>query len=194
MRILVAPEESAVPVRGREAVRPARRSGPHDGGRCQPAADSAAGRISGAMSASWADLSESAAASRWRSLPALGGKIAEHPIVGSGFGSTVTYRSQDLRVVAATGGTYTISAFESGLSGLWVKSGILGVVAMGWIPLLGRRVRRGDGRSCAPGRGAWWSWRRRDDAFTPPSTIRSGFAALYLLEGWVAIAKRPTEA
>ncbi len=145
--------------------------------------------------ASRTDLSESAAASRWALLPALNGKIAEHPWLGSGFGSTVTYRSQDPRVVAATGGTYTTSAFEWGWLGLWVKFGILGVAAMGWILVsLGRRV-----------------WRVTDDpafravalgglvaiavthAFTPYLDHPLGFAALYLLEGWAAVARRPTE-
>lgn len=146
--------------------------------------------------ASRADLSESAAASRWALLPALKEKIAEHPIVGSGFGSTVTYRSQDPRVVAATGGTYTTSAFEWGWFGLWVKFGILGVVAMGWILVsLGRRVRRAtdDPALRAVALGGLVAI-AVTHAFTPYLDHPLGFAALYLLEGWVAIAKRPTEA
>ncbi len=70
---------------------------------------------------------DDASASRWKLLPAMWEKIKEHPIVGSGFGATVTYTSRDPRVVQTTGGTYTTYAFEWGWLEHWIKFGILGI-------------------------------------------------------------------
>jgi UDP-N-acetylmuramoyl-L-alanyl-D-glutamate--2,6-diaminopimelate ligase len=47
-------------------------------------------------------------------LPILFDGVKRHPVLGSGFGATVTYKSSDPRVVAATGGVYTNYAFEPG--------------------------------------------------------------------------------
>ncbi len=76
-----------------------------------------------------ADMSESAAASRWELLPVLNAKIREAPLFGHGFGATVTYASKDPRVVASTGGSYTTYAFEWGWHDFAVKIGLFGVFA-----------------------------------------------------------------
>ncbi len=71
--------------------------------------------------------SDDASTSRWKLLPAMWEKIKEHPVIGSGFGATVTYTSRDPRVVQSTGGVYTTYAFEWGWLEHWIKFGILGI-------------------------------------------------------------------
>ncbi len=91
------------------------------------------------------NLEEPAAASRWHLLPILVKKIEEHPILGSGFGATVTYQTLDPRIVKQSGGTYTTYAFEWGWLEHWIKLGILGIPLMLWILFsLGRRVWKLD--------------------------------------------------
>ncbi len=88
-----------------------------------------------------ADVSESAVLSRWQLLPVLWNKIKEHPILGSGFGATVTYQSFDPRVVSTTGGQYTTYAFEWGWLDHWIKFGIVGIPLMLFLLWsIGRRV------------------------------------------------------
>ncbi len=76
---------------------------------------------------------DAATASRWSLLTELHKKIMESPIYGSGFGATVTYESQDRRIVESTGGTYTTSAFEWNYHDIAVKMGILGLLAYGFL-------------------------------------------------------------
>ncbi|MBM3205133.1 hypothetical protein FJZ48_04130 [Candidatus Uhrbacteria bacterium] len=85
---------------------------------------------------------EPAALSRWQLLPILWEKIKERPIVGSGFGATVSYKSFDPRF-ASTGGQVTTYAFEWGWMDLWIKFGIAGIVTMLWLLIsLGYRLWR----------------------------------------------------
>ena len=87
------------------------------------------------------DLAEPAAASRWNLFPVLWQKISERPILGSGFGATVTYQSKDPRILAGrAGGTYTTYAFEWGWMEHWIKFGIIGIPLM--VYLLWSLVRR----------------------------------------------------
>jgi O-antigen ligase len=73
---------------------------------------------------------ESAIGSRWALLPILWSKISDAPIQGKGFGTTVTYKSQDPRVLMLnTGGTYTTYAFEWGWLDIWLKLGIIGLLS-----------------------------------------------------------------
>lgn len=72
---------------------------------------------------------EAATASRWALLPELGKKIKSEPILGSGFGATVTYQASDPRVLEVNAsGTYTTYAFEWGWLDLWLKLGFFGVL------------------------------------------------------------------
>ncbi len=80
-----------------------------------------------------ANMEEEAAVSRWNLLPKMWEKISEHPILGSGFGATVTYESKDPRVVQTTGGKLETYAFEWGWLEHWIKFGILGIPVMLWI-------------------------------------------------------------
>lgn len=76
------------------------------------------------------DTNEAALASRWALLPELWKKIKAEPILGSGFGTTVTYQASDPRVLEVNAlGTYTTYAFEWGWLDLWLKLGIFGVLA-----------------------------------------------------------------
>ncbi|MCC7357267.1 glycosyltransferase [Candidatus Uhrbacteria bacterium] len=79
------------------------------------------------------DGGEAAVISRWNLLSSLKQKIALHPIVGSGFGATVTYETKDPRIIHQSGGTYTTSTFEWGWLEHWVKFGIIGIPLMMWI-------------------------------------------------------------
>ena len=91
-----------------------------------------------------ASIAEPAAASRWALLPKLVQKIKEHPILGSGFGATVTYVTKDPRILESHPyGVYTTYAFEWGWLEHWVKFGIFGIPVMMWILIsLGRRLWR----------------------------------------------------
>lgn len=93
------------------------------------------------------DLSEAAVRSRWDLLPPLGRAIAKHPIVGSGFGTTVTYKSSDPRALQFNPtGEFTTYAFEWGYLDIMLKIGLAGLLVylllivkiwrLGW--LLGR--------------------------------------------------------
>jgi O-antigen ligase len=77
---------------------------------------------------------EAGAASRWALLPVMKEAIAKHPIEGSGLGKTLTYITSDPRVRQhSPDGSYTTHAFEWGWLDVWLKLGLLGVVAMIWL-------------------------------------------------------------
>lgn len=82
---------------------------------------------------------EAAVASRWSLLPVLVKEIKQSPIIGQGFGHSVSYKSSDPRVLADNpSGEYTTYAFEWGYLALWLKLGILGLISYLW--LLGKNV------------------------------------------------------
>jgi hypothetical protein len=75
---------------------------------------------------------EAAVSSRWSLLPVLWQEVRATPIFGQGFGASVTYTSDDPRIVntsAAGSNDYTTYAFEWGYLDVWLKLGLLGVVA-----------------------------------------------------------------
>ncbi|MFA5129472.1 MAG: glycosyltransferase [Patescibacteria group bacterium] len=87
-----------------------------------------------------------AAMSRWKLFHVVAEKIQEHPILGSGFGATVTYQSSDPRLVAqSTNGIVTVYAFEWGWLEHWVKMGIFGMFAVAWLVYgVARRAWKSD--------------------------------------------------
>jgi O-antigen ligase len=88
------------------------------------------------------DNNEAAVASRWALLPALSTEIRKNPIIGQGYGAGVTYKSSDPRVLEQhPDGWYTTYAFEWGYLSIWLKLGILGLLAYLW--LLGQNIYRG---------------------------------------------------
>lgn len=93
-----------------------------------------------------ANLGEDAAVSRWHLFAVLKDKIKGSPILGYGFGATVTYESKDPRIIAETGGIYTTYAFEWGWLEHWIKFGILGIPVMLWVLIsLGWRIWKDEG-------------------------------------------------
>jgi len=75
--------------------------------------------------------SEAASSSRLNQLKPLAVAIAKHPLIGSGFGTSVTYKSDDPRVVPTTaGGTgeFTTYAFEWGYLDMALKFGLAGLI------------------------------------------------------------------
>ncbi len=73
--------------------------------------------------------SESAVSSRIQLLKPLALQIMKNPLFGSGFGTTVTYKTKDPRASAASGGNYTTYAFEWGYLDLLAKLGLIGAAA-----------------------------------------------------------------
>lgn len=74
---------------------------------------------------------EPAGQARLKLLPPLLEAIKNQPILGSGFGSTVSYFSTDPRAVASTAGGsgfVTTYAFEWGWLDLWYKFGLVGLL------------------------------------------------------------------
>ncbi|MDF1497152.1 MAG: glycosyltransferase [Patescibacteria group bacterium] len=135
-------------------------------------------------------VTDAAGSSRWNLLPAMWSKIVADPIIGSGFGSTVTYQSQDPRVLKDNpDGNYTTYAFEWGWLSLWIKFGIFGplIIALLIVSL------------------AWRTWQSKYDwwirtgvistlvgiatihIFTPYLDHPLGFVVLLALEGMLAI-------
>ncbi|TSC95427.1 MAG: Uncharacterized protein Athens101410_558 [Parcubacteria group bacterium Athens1014_10] len=72
---------------------------------------------------------ESAGRSRIDLLPPLFKAIIKHPVLGSGFGAAVTYKSSDPRILETNkDGWHTTYAFEWGYLDLWLKIGLLGLL------------------------------------------------------------------
>src|SRR3989344_1089580 len=77
-----------------------------------------------------ATTQEAARQSLMELLKPLWKGILKHPIIGSGFGATITYNSKDPRILQNNPtGEFTTFAFEWGYLDLWYKMGILGTLA-----------------------------------------------------------------
>jgi O-antigen ligase len=75
---------------------------------------------------------EAGVSSRWSLLPPLWEKIKTAPFSGQGFGSTVTYKTADPRILESNpSGLYTTYAFEWGWLDIWLKLGIFGLLSYG---------------------------------------------------------------
>lgn len=75
---------------------------------------------------------ESAISSRWALLDVLRNDILGNFLLGRGFGARVEYKSSDPRVLEQTAdGVYSTYAFEWGWLDIWLKLGVLGVLAYG---------------------------------------------------------------
>ncbi len=74
--------------------------------------------------------SDAASATRWAELKPLWSGIQNHLFFGSGFGTTVTFKTQDPRILKTSPtGDYTTYAFEWGWLDVWLKIGLFGLVA-----------------------------------------------------------------
>lgn len=88
------------------------------------------------------DSGEAAVASRWSLLPVMWQEIKNAPLLGSGFGKTITYKSSDPRILQNNpSGEYTTYAFEWGYLSLWLKFGLFGLLA--YLSLLGVIIYQG---------------------------------------------------
>lgn len=77
---------------------------------------------------------EAGAASRWSLLPVMWEEIKKSPLLGYGFGKSLTYETYDPRIVATGGsGEYTTYAFEWGWLDMWLKFGLIGLIAYAWL-------------------------------------------------------------
>lgn len=73
---------------------------------------------------------EAAISSRWSLLPVLTNEIRQSPFIGQGYGKTISYVSNDPRVLEKNpSGLYTTYAFEWGYLDIWLKIGLLGLLA-----------------------------------------------------------------
>jgi hypothetical protein len=138
-------------------------------------------------------VTDAAAESRWNLLPVLMKKIGQTPILGSGFGATVTYKTEDPRILAQNpSGLYTTYAFEWGWLEHWIKFGILGIPVMLWLLLsVAWRTWKTDGE--------WWIRAGFVSSlaalgvihvFTPYLNHPLGFGFLLAAEGWVTANRR----
>ncbi len=75
------------------------------------------------------EIQDQAGASRWNQVPHLLKAIARHPILGSGWGTAITYESRDPRIATPNNpkGIYTTYAFEWGYLDIILKIGLLGL-------------------------------------------------------------------
>lgn len=72
---------------------------------------------------------EAAVSSRWELLPSLWHEVASQPLLGQGFGTIVTYRSSDPRVLEGNpSGNYSTFSFEWGWLDIWLKTGLSGLI------------------------------------------------------------------
>jgi len=77
---------------------------------------------------------EAAISSRWSLLPNLFSAIKASPVLGSGLGKTITYKSSDPRILENNpNGRYTTYAFEWGWLEIWLKFGLFGVLIYFWL-------------------------------------------------------------
>lgn len=75
-----------------------------------------------------------AVTSRWNLLKPLMVEIDKAPILGSGFGTSITYVSDDPRIRASNPtGAYTTDRFEWGYHDIWLKMGIPGLLAFAYL-------------------------------------------------------------
>lgn len=90
---------------------------------------------------------ESAVSSRFKLLPKLAAGIEEAPLLGRGFGASITYKSNDPRILASTvDGEYTTYAFEWGWLDIWLEMGLLSAAFYLFLNLriAAKNSKRGD--------------------------------------------------
>ena len=132
-------------------------------------------------------VSDAAVSSRWNLLPVLYEGIKAHPFGGSGFGATVTYRTDDPRLISLSpGGVITTGAIEWQYLEIWLKLGLPGLLALGWLIVAALRL--------------FWRGSSRDqnDGLDVPAAVFLSFVAFVVLNiftpywnhplGWMYLA------
>jgi hypothetical protein len=99
--------------------------------------------LAGALAERAGNLSgEAAISSRSALLPKLTEKIGESPVLGKGFGTLISYKTSDPRILENNpGGNYATYAFEWGWLDIWLKIGIFGILA--YLLLIGKITAAG---------------------------------------------------
>ncbi|MBD3281452.1 glycosyltransferase [Candidatus Uhrbacteria bacterium] len=141
-------------------------------------------------------VTDAAGASRWNLLPAMWEKIGESPIIGSGFGSTVTYESRDPRILKDNpDGIYTTYAYEWGWLSFWVKFGIFGPLIVLWlvISLAWRSLKASFPWWIRAGMVGSIACFSAVHIFTPYLNHPLGFSFLLSLEGILAMGRDNTD-
>lgn len=128
---------------------------------------------------------DAAVSSRWNMLPPLEKAIGKRPILGGGFGSVITYRSDDPRIIALyKDGVITTGAIEWQYLEIWMKMGLPGLIAIFWLfAVIGQRL--------------WKVAEKERDGIVPVAAFAS-FIALVVLNvftpyinhplGWMSLA------
>jgi hypothetical protein len=92
------------------------------------------GNLSATLLSRVSDSNEAALASRWSLLPVLVEKVKQSPVIGQGYGATVTYFSRDPRILESDpSGQYTTYIFEWSYLDLWLKLGAVGLLFYLWL-------------------------------------------------------------
>ncbi|WKZ29238.1 MAG: O-antigen ligase family protein [Patescibacteria group bacterium] len=80
------------------------------------------------------NASDAAVSSRWNMIGPIQEGIAASPLIGSGFGTQITYQSDDPRMHDLyPGGRVTTGAIEWQYLEIWLKMGVLGLIAVFWL-------------------------------------------------------------
>ncbi|MBU1165054.1 O-antigen ligase family protein [Patescibacteria group bacterium] len=93
---------------------------------------------------------EAASSSRINQLQPIFAEIKKAPLLGHGFGKTVTYKSADPRIVSQNpDGMYTTYAFEWGYLDTWLEIGLIGLliylILIGLLILYGLKLYKTSG-------------------------------------------------
>jgi O-antigen ligase len=138
---------------------------------------------------------EAAIDSRFNLLPVMIGAIREHPVLGSGFGKSLTYVTKDPRLLAYfPDGNYTTTAFEWGWLDFWLKMGIAGIIAFA---VLVFTVLKKLWQTLAAAETSWLAFAfflsvigvSLAHAFSPWLNHPLGIGLLLLVSGWSATSE-----
>jgi len=79
--------------------------------------------------------------SRWALIKPVMEEIKNNPVFGEGFGTSVSFKTSDPRIIETTEGTgeYQTYSFEWGFFDLWLKTGFFGLIV--WLVLLFSIIR-----------------------------------------------------
>ncbi len=88
----------------------------------------------GAYGGRFLNASDAAVSSRWNMIAPLRQAISVSPVFGSGFGSVISYQSDDPRMHDLyPGGRVTTGAIEWQYLEIWLKTGLFGLFAVLWL-------------------------------------------------------------
>ena len=117
---------------------------------------------------SQADDRGTAVSSRWNLLYPMYQEIMGSPMLGRGFGHEVTYKSDDPRIRATNpSGEYTTYRFEWGYQDIWLKMGLLGLIAFVWYLVVVSRA-------------FYYTWQKHEETRWLTLGLYAGVVALFV--------------